>query len=124
MIGNRLRELRIEKGLLQKDLAEILQITQQTISLYESNQREPDNQTLIKIANYFNVSVDYLLNRTNIKNIYNEIPKTSINISDYHTLDKLGLPKEAIREIEDYIEYIILKYNLKATSKKRKKIVE
>ncbi|MEG0773903.1 S24 family peptidase [Clostridium sp.] len=61
MIGNRLKLLRNEKGILQKDLAEKLSLTQQTISLYESNSREPDYETLIKFAKFFNVTVDFLL---------------------------------------------------------------
>lgn len=61
MIGNQIKKLRQENKLLQKDLAEELDLTQQTISLYESNKREPDSETLQKIAQYFDVSVDYLL---------------------------------------------------------------
>jgi len=53
--------LRQENKLLQKELAEELNLTQQTISSYESNKREPDSETLQKIAQYFDVSVDYLL---------------------------------------------------------------
>ena len=61
MIGERLKKLRQEHKLLQKELAKELNLTQQTISSYESNKREPDSETLQKIAQYFNVSVDYLL---------------------------------------------------------------
>src|SRR5690554_1926680 len=61
MIGNQIKKLRQENKLLQKDLAEELNLTQQTISSYESNKREPDSETLQKIAQYFYVSVDYLL---------------------------------------------------------------
>lgn len=64
MIGDRLKLLRNEKGILQRELAEKLNITQQTISLYESNSREPDNETLIKIADFFNTTTDFLLGRT------------------------------------------------------------
>ena len=60
----RLRELRKEKGISQLKLALDLNINQNTISRYESGLREADYQTLIKIADYFNVSIDYLLNRT------------------------------------------------------------
>lgn len=61
MIGNQIKRLRKEKDLLQKELAKELGLTQQTISLYESNKREPDSEILYKIASYFGVSVDYLL---------------------------------------------------------------
>ena len=65
MIGNRLKMLRNENKLLQKELAEKLGLTQQTISLYESNKREPDYKTLQKIVNFFEVSIDYILENTN-----------------------------------------------------------
>ena len=61
----RLKELRKRKGLSQLRLATDLHTTQNTISRYETGEREPGIDELIKIANYFNVSVDYLLNRTN-----------------------------------------------------------
>ena len=67
MIGERIKTLRIEKNLLQKDLAKKLNLSQQTISLYESNRRQPDYLTLQNIATFFNVSVDYLLGRTDIR---------------------------------------------------------
>lgn len=67
MIGERLKELRAERALLQKDLAEKLGITQQSISFYEAGKREPDNELLGKFADFFNVSVDYLLGRTDIR---------------------------------------------------------
>lgn len=66
-IGNRLKQLRIEYGILQKDLAEQLQLSQQTISLYESNKRQPDYDTLRTISEFFNVSTDYILGVNNIK---------------------------------------------------------
>ncbi|MBO5049374.1 MAG: helix-turn-helix transcriptional regulator [Oscillospiraceae bacterium] len=60
----RLKELRKRKGLSQLRLATDLHTTQNTISRYETGEREPGIDELIKIANYFNVSVDYLLGRT------------------------------------------------------------
>ena len=66
--GARLRTLREEQGLYQKDLAEKLALTQKTISNYENNERFPDQKTLRKIADLFNVSIDFLLDRTEIRN--------------------------------------------------------
>lgn len=60
----RLKELRKEKGLSQLRLATDLHTTQNTISRYETGEREPGIAELIKIADYFNVSVDYLIGRT------------------------------------------------------------
>ena len=61
----RLKELRKSKGISQLKLAIDLNTNQNTISRYETGEREPGIVELIKIADYFNVSVDYLLNRTN-----------------------------------------------------------
>lgn len=64
----RLKELRLKKGISQLKLAMDLSMNQNTISRYESGTREADYATLIKLADYFNVSIDYLLERTNNPN--------------------------------------------------------
>ena len=61
----RLKEIRKAKGISQIKLAIDLNTNQNTISRYETGEREPGIHELIKIADYFNVSVDYLLERTN-----------------------------------------------------------
>ena len=61
----RLKEIRKSKGISQLKLAIDLSTSQNTISRYETGEREPGINELIKIADYFNVSVDYLLERTN-----------------------------------------------------------
>ena len=60
----RLKELRKRRGLSQLRLAMELGMNQNSISRYESSEREADYQTLIQLADYFNVSIDYLLERT------------------------------------------------------------
>lgn len=60
----RLKELRTAKNISQLKLALDLNMNQNTISRYETGEREADYATLIKIADYFNVSIDYLLERT------------------------------------------------------------
>ena len=62
-----LKELRLSKNLKQKDISSRLNITVQSYSLYEREEREPDFETLIRIADFFNISIDYLLGRTNKK---------------------------------------------------------
>ena len=56
-----LKELRNAKGITQTDLAKHLGISTSAIGMYEQGRREPDNSTLVKIANFFHVSTDYLL---------------------------------------------------------------
>lgn len=63
----RLAELREAEGLKKKDFAKILHVSAGTISNYESGRHTPDMNTLIAIAEYFQVSVDYLLGLTSRK---------------------------------------------------------
>ena len=60
----RLAELRKSRKISQLKLAMDLNMNQNTISRYETGEREADYATLIRIADYFNVSIDYLLERT------------------------------------------------------------
>ena len=61
IFGKRLKELRTEKGLSQQKLGEIFGFCNQTISFWESGSREPDLDTLLAIAHYFEVSLEELL---------------------------------------------------------------
>lgn len=56
-----LKELRIEKGLSQQELAQILNVTQSTVAKWESGDREPNFSILIELSNYFNIPTDILL---------------------------------------------------------------
>ena len=60
----RLKELRKSKNISQLKLALDLNLNQNSISRYENREREADYETLIKFADYFNVSLDYLLGRS------------------------------------------------------------
>ena len=62
-LGDIIRELRIKKGLEQKELANILKVHKGTISNWENNKRVPDNEMLLTMADFFGVSTDYLLGR-------------------------------------------------------------
>ncbi len=64
MFSNRLKYLRSTEDLTQRDLATKLGITSGAVGMYESGKRFPDNKILSKIADYFHVSTDYLLGRT------------------------------------------------------------
>ena len=63
----RLKKLRKERNISQLKLALDLNMNQNSISRYENGEREADYETLIKIADYFGVSLDYLLGRTENK---------------------------------------------------------
>ena len=64
----RLKEIRKSKGISQLKMAMDLNTNQNTISRYETGEREPGINELIKIADYFNVSIDFLLGRTDNPN--------------------------------------------------------
>jgi len=68
MIGLRLRNLREEINLTQKELSQLLKLTPGAVGLYEQGRRTPDCSTLCKLANFYNVSVDYILCRTHNRN--------------------------------------------------------
>lgn len=60
---NRIRELREQRNLKQIDLAKAINVRQNTLSTWETGRYEPDLEMLSRLANYFDVSVDYLLGR-------------------------------------------------------------
>lgn len=70
-----LSNLRMEKQLKQKDLAQALGISAGTIGMYETHQRRPTIEMLMKIAQYFNVTTDYLLGLS-------DFPETGDHLSD------------------------------------------
>ena len=65
IFNKRLRSLREQHKISQKDFAEILGVSNVVLSRYENGERKPDYDMLIKIAEYFDVSVDYLLGKSN-----------------------------------------------------------
>jgi len=65
VFGQRLRYLRESKKMTQKELAKALNSSESTIGMYERGEREPNFETVGKIASYFGVSVDFLLGHTN-----------------------------------------------------------
>lgn len=64
-LKSRLKEIRSQKKVLQKDIAEYLNLPLRTYQSYEYGEAEPSNETLVKLADYFDVTTDYLLGRTN-----------------------------------------------------------
>lgn len=62
--GIRIAELRDQQGWTQEELAHSIGITRAALSHYEKSRRKPDNEVLVKLADKFNVSIDYLVGRT------------------------------------------------------------
>ena len=68
MLPERLKLLRLEIKLTQKEIAEKLGISQQAYAVWETGKRNPNQKTLNILSDFFNVSTDYLLGNTDIKN--------------------------------------------------------
>jgi transcriptional regulator with XRE-family HTH domain len=107
-LENILKLLRQEKKITQKELATILNLSPSTIAMYETGKRKPDSDTLKLLADYFDVSVDYLLGRTSKKNVEvdNEIVTKAFSLKEGVT----ELPQEALDQIDEYIRLMKLKY--------------
>lgn len=104
----RLRKLREEKNLTRKELADKLQLSYWALSKYETGERFPDPETLNKIADFFNVSLDYLMGRTDIRD-----PITTIAAHRTNGYDE-PLTEEELFAIEQFKEF------LKQQKKKKK----
>ena len=77
MIGDVIKKLRQNKGIYQQDLATELSVSKSTVAMWETNRRTPDATMLRKIADFFSVSVDFLLSKP--KKIDTESIKKSSN---------------------------------------------
>ena len=85
----RLKETRIEKKLSQREIASLLNITQQTYSDYETGRTNPDIATLIKISDILEVSTDYLLERSDdfgVINVYHQTDNVAALSADEQRL--------------------------------------
>ncbi len=100
---NRIAELRKTANISQAKLGKIIGVAQNTVCNWENGNREPDQVSLNKIADYFNVSVDYLLGRQATM----DSPTPSVPGSKWIPVLRAvaaGVPLEAIEDIEDYEE--------------------
>lgn len=71
--SDRFRDLRKEKGLSQRELAAVLHMSNSAVAMYETGKRQPDLEALEKIADFFNVDMDYLLGRKDTTMRYVEV---------------------------------------------------
>ena len=92
--GSRLKNLRIEKNLTQKELSDLLHVSRSNISKYEQDSQFPDLRTLHQICDIFNVSMDYILCKANYRNVDELIDETAEQL--IRAFEKAGIPKEEI----------------------------
>ena len=97
MLGARIKLLREEMGLKQEELAKKLSVSPSAIGMYERGLREPNNELTLRIANFFNVSIDYLLGKTDIRN-------PGKQIDDVLNEAMIGMSKEDYEKLTDIQE--------------------
>ena len=102
-----LKQLRKGKGITQDDLARVLKVSRSTIAAYEARNNQPDFDKLVQIADFFDITIDYLLSGE-VKSAQDAAVQTVSNkdlekqlIESFHPL-----PYEAKLNILDYIDYI------------------
>ncbi|OSX53637.1 helix-turn-helix domain-containing protein [Anoxybacillus ayderensis] len=122
MLGDRLKRLRLEKKLTQEELGKKINVTKVSISGYENGNRTPDTETLQKLADFFNVTTDYLLGRTDDPNPpeskdneeLGTLARINQLIKDYG-IEQMGffdiekwknLSEDEIREIIQHFEWV------------------
>lgn len=99
MKGNRIKLLREEKKIRQDELAKVLSISPSAVGMYERDEREPNDEITLKLAEYFGVSTDYLLGKSDIRNpeefkyAYNR-PEEAEGLSDEEVNDALRFYKK------------------------------
>lgn len=111
----RFKQERISKGITQKNLSEILGVDRTSISKYENGKQLPEVPVLEKMANYFDVSTDYLLGKTDERNYHLVQAIARINrLTNYENLDVTKLDKDTLIDIiQDMIGKIDNTYILK-----------
>ncbi|WP_082236037.1 helix-turn-helix domain-containing protein [Halobacillus massiliensis] len=122
MIGKRIKYLRNKNNLSQKRLSEALGMSNVQLSRYESGARQPDYDTILKIADYFDVSIDYLFGRPEstsqdnneeedfIKEINRLLEKYEIDDFSFFDIEKWkSMNPEQIKELESYFQYLVQK---------------
>lgn len=108
----RLKELRVEKGLTQQDLADYLDVSKATYSRYETGVRQPDYTTLLKLSTFFNVSTDYLLGNDHKRNRSTEAYDFEQNLKHldpeveavFH--DFANMSEEDFEQAKQFIEFL------------------
>ena len=107
--GHRLKELRQQKGLTQADLANLLELGATAISNYEANRNEPAYDKLIQLADYFDVSCDYLLGKSdNFLPVRGEVIDRDM-IEIFNLYQQMDLA--SINELKHYSRYLVYRQN-------------
>ena len=106
----RLKSLREMAGVSQKVLAENIGVSQQSINKYENHSIEPDIATMIRIANFFDTSVDYLIGNADIKHRIEVVQSYELNADESAVIEGYRLLNSKEKES---IHFVIRNYNNK-----------
>lgn len=114
----RIKELRLEKGMSQQELAEIIHVTQQSVFKYEHDMSIPELDVLIACANYFDVSIDYLVNETDNPLKYDNYTLDNITSQERRLLDYYRrLNPQAQSSLLSFIEAFLIHPNESSETK-------
>lgn len=102
-----LKKLRNKKGISQQALADAIGVSQQSVNKYENHKIEPDIETLIKIADYFSTSIDYLVGHTEIDHIIEKVEQFELNKTEAELMNNYR--KLSVKQ-KDSISLIIDNY--------------
>ena len=121
-----LKELREKKGITQAELSKILKISPSSIGMYEQGRREPDSTTLKKIATFFDVSIDYLLdNEPKQISLPALTPKDEREIArDLENMIESLKGSAAMGNVEDEEDKELLRASLETAMKLSKRIAK
>ncbi len=104
MLGEKIKELRRKDKISQQNLADFLGVGQSAVAMWEKGKNNPEYNTLVKIAEFFNVGIDYLSGGKGLKNAYH------IPVLGYV---RAGIPTEAVEEILDYEDVVLSENEIK-----------
>lgn len=113
ILGEMIQELRKDKNLDQKDLARLLNVSTGTISNYETGTHTPSIENILKLADFFNVSVDYLLGNTALRYKFSNFNREAVDGHTYASIinDIFTLKSKDLRLLIDYLELLKLRNN-------------
>lgn len=100
---NRIKLLREEANMTQQELANKLNGAKSTVAMYEKGDRKPSMEILLKLSNIFNCSIDYILGKSDIRNL-EELNK--VKFANANGLNTEGLDNEDLEELQRQIEYM------------------
>lgn len=115
LLAERLRELRAGLKLTQQQVADDLQISRKLLSNYERGIREPHVDMLQTLAEYYLVSVDYIIGASNVENPRTYYPTFVINLMN----DSKYLSDESIEDLEKYVELLKIRDDVKKQNSKK-----